>query len=122
MAKQKRKEQRAKERIGVTLQLIVGEDDDLINAIVSIPNGERQATLKNILRQSLGMPLPVVEAPQPVPAVVDEQAIYNKLLQQLEMRLNTPSVPPAPPSVEAADQLDAQTANERRNRLRGANW
>lgn len=119
MAKQKHKEQRAKERVGVTLQLIVGEDDDLINAIVSIPNGERQSTLKNVLRQALGMPLPVVEV-QASP--VNEQEIYERLMQQLEQRLNNPYVPPAPPPVEAENQLDQQTANERKRRLSGANW
>jgi hypothetical protein len=124
MAKQKYKEQRAKERVGVTLQLIVGEDDDLINAIISIPNGERQATLKNVLRQALGMPLPVVEV-QAV-AVPNEQEIYERLQQKLmadlEQRLNNPFVPPAPPSVETVDQIDQQTAIERKRRLSGANW
>lgn len=121
MAKQKHKEQRAKERIGVTLQLIVGEDDDLINAIRSLPIGERQAALKNVLRQALGMPLPVVE----VETVAPDMSLYMELQQQIEAlneRLNNPFVPPAPPSVETVDQIDQQTANERKRRLSGANW
>lgn len=36
--------------------------------------------------------------------------------------MTTPYTPPAPPSVQAADQLDSRIANERKNRLKGADW
>lgn len=125
MAK-KKQEQRAKERIGVTIQLIVGEDDDLINAIIDIPNGERQMTLKTVLRQALGMPLPAKDVQTIVQSIVDEQELYERIHQRvmadLEQKLNTPYTPPAPPSVQAADQLDSRIAMERKNRLKGADW
>lgn len=126
MAK-KKPEQRAKQRIGVTLQLYVGDDDDLINAIASLPNGGRQSTLKTLLRQSYGMPIPepsngISEADYETMRQELYEVIKQELMADLEQKFNTPYTPPAPPSVEAADQLDSRIANERKNRLRGANW
>lgn len=126
MAK-KRKEQRAKQRIGVTLQLYVGDDDDLINAVAALPNGSRQSTLKNVLRQALGMPLPEVsngisEADYETMRQELYEAIKQELLTDLEAKFNAPYTPPAPPSVQAADQLDSRIAMERKNRLKGADW
>lgn len=120
MAKIKRREKRVKERVGITLQLIVGEDDDLIEAIAALPIGGRQSVLKNLLRQSYGMPL----SSNGSHVDFDElrQDMYQELMAEIEKRLSTPYVPVAPPPIEAADQLDSQTANERKNRLNKANW
>ena len=102
MAKKKRQEQRAKQRIGVTLQLYIGDDDDLINAIGLLPNGSRQTTLKNVLRQALGMPLPeptngINEADYETMRQELYEAIKQELLADLESKFNTPYTPPAPP-------------------------
>lgn len=126
MAKKKQQEQRAKERVGVTIQLIVGEDDDLINAIAALPNGGRQSTLKTLLRYSYGMPIPEPVANEhiDIDAIKAEirEELYQELMGELEQKFNTPYTPPAPPSVQAADQLDSRIANERKNRLKGADW
>lgn len=126
MAKKRRQEQRAQKRIAFTIQLVCGEDDDLIEAIRSIDKGQRQAALKNLLRMSYGMPIMTEPEPPPEPEIIDrdelERDIYERLMQQLEQRLNNPFVPPAPPSVETVDQIDQQTAIERKRRLSGANW
>jgi hypothetical protein len=74
MAKKKKPEQRAQQRIGITLQLIIGPDDDLINAIGAIESSKRQGVLKTILRQSYGMPIP-----EPKQDVID--AIQNELIE-----------------------------------------
>lgn len=126
MAK-KKPEQRAKQRIGVTLQLYVGDDDDLINAIGLLPNGSRQTTLKNVLRQALGMPLPepsngINQADYETMKAEIREELYQELMGEMDEKFNTPYTPPAPPSVQAADQLDSRIANERKNRLKGADW
>ncbi len=127
MAKKKRQEQRAKQRIGVTLQLYVGDDDDLINAIASLPDGSRQSTLKTLLRQSYGMPIPeqsggISEADYETMRQELYEAIRQELMSELDEKLSKPYTPPAPPSVQAADQLDSRIATERKNRLKGAEW
>lgn len=42
------------ERFGVTIQLVVSQDNDLISAILKLPERGRQAALKTWLRQSQG--------------------------------------------------------------------
>lgn len=55
MAKRKQGN-RLKERIGLTAQLILGQDDDLISWWDSIPPGEGQSAIKSALRYALGLP------------------------------------------------------------------
>lgn len=45
-------------RRGVTLQLVEGDDDDLIAAIETLPPGRRMPTLKKALRAALGYIVP----------------------------------------------------------------
>lgn len=123
MRRRYKKEQRAKVRIGVTIQLVRGEDDDLIDAIAAIPEGQRQAAIKSLLRQSYGLPIP---KPSSNGSHVDldalRQELYQELMVAMEHKLTTPRVPPAPPPIEAGDQIDSQTAKERKSRLSKANW
>lgn len=56
MAKRKQGN-RVKERVGVTIQLVIGEDDDLIEWWRTIERGHGQRTVKTALRSSLGLPI-----------------------------------------------------------------
>jgi len=121
---------RAKVRVGVTIQLVKGEDDDLIEAIEALPDGSRQSTIKNLLRQSYGLPIPEPSTNGYIDLDSLRQSIYQDIMnninaeiqQRVEQSLDAPRLPTAPPPVEAGDVLDNQTANERVSRLKRANW
>lgn len=53
---------RNQERIAVTLQLVVGVDDDLIQAIEPVEKKHRNAALKSALRRALDLPQPEPQA------------------------------------------------------------
>lgn len=132
-------EKRKKIRKGITLQLVVGEDDDLIAAIQTIPENARQQVIKTLLRQSYGLPIP-----EPSTSGVNVQQLetlraelFNEwqrwtreLVDNLpsyvqtavETALATAPQQPAPPPVEAVQQIDEVIAQERANRLKRANW
>lgn len=51
-------EKRQQKRVGITVQLIEGVDDDLIQWLSRLPKGERQSTIKRLLRRALRLPMP----------------------------------------------------------------
>lgn len=53
-----RSEKRKKERVGATVQLYVGVDDDLIQWLNSLPENGKNQALKTVLRLGLELPIP----------------------------------------------------------------
>lgn len=53
-----RSEKRKKERVGATVQLYVGDDDDLIRWLNSLPEKGKNQALKTVLRLGLELPIP----------------------------------------------------------------
>lgn len=68
----------AKNRVGITIQCVVGEDDDLIKWYENIPRGEGARIIKDALRRSLGMPLKVNPS-APLFGVVTEEDLTKEL-------------------------------------------
>lgn len=135
----------ADKRVTMTVKLRPGKDDDLIAWWQSLEPGNfetdgKQSIIKAVLRAGLELPQPHVETNGELdPLTLDEirQQLYQEWEQwtqqlidslpgyvqnEVEQRLNTPRPVAAPPPVEAADQIDQQTAMERKNRLSKANW
>lgn len=79
---------RLKKRVGAPIQLVYGEDDDLIKWYGKLPKGQRQQTLKNMLRVALKMPLPAPVATVPTNAAdVERVAMLETVIGQLQEQL-----------------------------------
>lgn len=132
-------EKRKQIRQPLTVQLVAGRDDDLIEWWLSLPKGERRAEVaKTVLRVGLELPIP---DPQSGIGAHELDALRNELFSEwqnwtrqlvdnlpsyvqtaVETALATAPQQPAPPPVEAAEQLDEAIAQERANKLKRASW
>src|SRR5512138_436750 len=128
--------QRKKQRILAPMQLVVGQDDDLINWYLSFPSGHRQQQLKNAIRRGLGMPVLSQTAPLSptiihtngdtgrIKALESEleqlKKQYAYLIEHLE-QFTTPAA--TKPVLEAYDdRLTDERIAERKTRLKKAAW
>lgn len=68
----------AKTRVGITIQCVVGEDDDLIKWYENIPHGEGAKIIKDALRRSLGIPSKTNQF-APILGVVTEEDLSHEL-------------------------------------------
>lgn len=68
------RDKRQKQRIAAPIQLVIGEDNDLIDWYLSFPSGTRQQQVKDTLRAGLGLP---VQAVQPVQAAAAPVIIHS---------------------------------------------
>jgi len=74
---QKKRERRAKRRMGITAQLVFGEDDDLIAWYKSLPDGAGNQAIKTLLRHSLNLS-------QPMQPLTPEQAEIESLYGEID--------------------------------------
>lgn len=132
-------EKRKQIRQPLTVQLVAGRDDDLIGWWLSLPKGERRAEVaKTVLRVGLELPIPDSQSrigahdldtlraelfgewQQWTRELVDNLPSYVQTA--VETALATAPQQPMPPPVEATQQIDEATAQERANKLKRASW
>lgn len=128
------------ERIAVTIQLVVGNEDDdaLIAAIANIADRKRNATLKNWLRDSQGFKSSThkTEGPdhsQALSYLVDKMQWMENAMTDLKPYLDnmfastamrSPSPFATPPHAPAPDKESAsqETLDRRKQRLKERKW
>jgi hypothetical protein len=103
-------EKRKKVRVAATVQMVAGEDDDLIVWYRQLPKGAGNREIKEVLRRGLGLPVLEPEA------VVEERVIDQKLewlndqIQSIQDFLNQ-SGPPSSGGIA----VDHEAINELRS-------
>jgi hypothetical protein len=138
---ERKAEQRNKERVPLTAQLVVGKDDDLIDWLRSLPEGGRQRAICAILRAGLGLastefdtkPMPAVEV-----AAIDQAA--QQRIRELETEIGTlqrwvtyfdeqlrqmnsyGDVTQVAMPVEATEQVDPQRLAKRAQQIKSSKW
>lgn len=139
MASERRKDPRRKERVTLSAQLIVGEDDDLINWLATLPDGQRSAEIKAAVRYALGLPQMSEISdtpPQAAASAIDIEALRLELADDLVRRIMTDlpayvanlvrkemnGQPSAEPQTEPAQQVDAATLDARVKNWKKAKW
>ena len=130
------------QRTALTIQLLPGQDDDLIHWLLSLPAGSRNAAGKAVLRAGLELPAPAAPA-APAPAVIgsseldnlraaleqqqQQQARLLNMVQQLAQQIAAGVTPVAPqpdaPTIEAQSRLTPEKLQERTARMKqSAKW
>lgn len=83
----RRQGNRLKQRIGLTAQLVIGEDDDLIQWWENIEPGTGNTALKTLLRAALNMPIPQPDADTAAALeqlTADTAAAFNQVSEALD--------------------------------------
>lgn len=116
-------------RLSATLQLVGGQDDDLIRWVANIPLGGRNAAIKTVLRCGLELPQPAAPKTESIQnATVDmsrvdelERMVVN-LQRQLALFMAGAPIESQPPILEAAPELTPEDRQQRANKLKKAKW
>ena len=99
-------------RASISIKLIPGEDDELIQWWDNLPRGERSTTIKTHLRELCSKQ----SAPDPLASIRSElSAIRNMLAQGIAVQ--QPST-----QIEAAPALSQAQLSERGRKLMKAEW
>lgn len=122
----------AKKRETATIKMTPGKDDDLIRWFRKLPKGERNETLKNLLRAGLGKPIVDYHAsvPEGLPerlealeAQLEIQAQWiDYLNRQLEGRTFVTSEGASPMLDEVQPRVDDDLLQQRAAKLKKAKW
>ena len=80
----RRQGNRLKQRIGLTAQLVIGEDDDLIQWWESIEPGTGNAAIKTLLRAALNLPIPAPAADAIQQLYADTSAAFETVSAELD--------------------------------------
>ncbi|MBZ0284049.1 MAG: hypothetical protein K8L97_25135 [Anaerolineae bacterium] len=132
----------SKNRVGATIQMVYGADDDLIGWYSSLPTKERHQSLKTALRAGVGLadstpnrtahPIGVV-APEQLEALRNElyaewstwtrqlvDSLPGYVQEHVERALSATGV--ETPVVESAPQLTNKEVDQRVAKLKKASW
>lgn len=138
---------RKQQRHALTVQLIAGVDDDLIQWAQGFQNGTRQQAVKYKLRQALDLPIPAPPSPAEVQALRAEfEAIrlgnsdaarvqqledwmqqmataYNELVQRIDQLGSLPAAAlTSSEPMDSAPQITQEQQQARANKLKKAKW
>lgn len=133
---------RIKKRVGATAQLIIGQDDDLIEWLQNLPDGSRNGVIKAALRLFAfddSSPPEFHQRERNDAALVPIEELYNlrddyerfardvmgelDALRHEVAERQANGIPISKPDlVEPADQIDENKVEQRKQKLKKANW
>lgn|GEM_PF-6897760 len=124
-----------KSRYTITAQLVAEKDEDLIMWLTSLSTGQRNQTIKMLLRRALSLPqpsAPVEVDPTDFNAIVDQLTVQQRRIadlsaevEQMRQHIAAGVVIPSPgaePPMSGAVHADDPTLARRAARLNRQNW
>lgn len=129
----------SKKRVSVTLQFVRGQDDELIKWISQLENGTRNGVMKAALRDGLKLPARSkrVSADEQIQRKLDELereyrakmewvdqwiAYLNQTVQSIHNAPPLPTLPTRETQDQVVEQVDQQELEQRRRKLKQAQW
>jgi hypothetical protein len=115
-------------RISVNIKLTIGRDDDLIEWLASLPKGERQSTVKHLLREAVRQH----EGNSPLAQIGEDMAWVRAALAELPTWMEAllsrfavsqvPQVASQESKPTRTGQLSAEGVTRREKRIAKATW
>jgi hypothetical protein len=134
MVQPRKEKKKPKNRVGITIQCVTGEDDDLIQWYQGIPHGQVARIMKAVLRRNLAMPESIeIAAAAPTFGVVtkedlnqelDKFATDFKVYVQLELQraLSSYDYNPVSNLAPSTEKVDAEKLKQRAKNIDKDSW